>query len=327
MYTTLWNSFKNSNAQKAVIEFLVIVLSIIIAFSLDNWGENRRKNIRELQYLQQLNLDFKENERQLLGVLEQDQIRFEYSEKILSLLKEEPEASHKDSLARWIPFILSYSMYIPITGTYDAMLSSGDINLIRNIEVRTNIISFAGILKELQTHLHRFSSWTIDLLNSPAADDFFTVDMLLTGKDDSGTIDYGNMLRDRDFNRLITRLHVVSLNKISFHNGLLTEARKLKKNLMTEVGEQGLPIDFDTNRYLGKYEIAEGFYFYIFNENGQLRIRVTGQISANLYAESTTDFYCAISGEHIQFLLDDEKNTTGLVFIQNGQETTALKVE
>jgi len=326
MKLSIKNFIANIKIPKAVIEFLVILLSILIAFSLDSWGENRKQRARENQYLSQLDIDFKENMRQLMGSIEKGINKIEKTEKILDLLKLDPRPSHVDSLKKWIPYITNYSINIPITGTYEAMISSGDINLITNDSIRTQLIHFAGLIDELKTHEQRFMDWMIDLFNSAAADEFFTADMLLKGRDNSGQIVWPDLLTSRNFHRLVSRLHIVSINLLAFQKMLIMDVEDLKNKLDKEIGVPPAPVNLDTDYIQGKYKLSDNLFIIIYKDKTQLKARVTGQTALNIYPESKTLFYYAAINAKIQFILDDSGKAISLVVVQNGRKNTAQRV-
>ncbi len=57
MFERLRNSFLNSNYRLLAVEFVVVILSILIAFQIERWGEERRDREQELEYLQRLKVD------------------------------------------------------------------------------------------------------------------------------------------------------------------------------------------------------------------------------------------------------------------------------
>lgn len=123
-------------------EFLVVVSGILVALALNAWWQDRRDAGREEAYLRQLVADLQESES-----------RFEEADRRVAFADEgrtrllhafwAPDASPKDSVLYWADVAAYYEDPRSVLGTVTALLSTGDLNLVRDDSIRSAITGFA----------------------------------------------------------------------------------------------------------------------------------------------------------------------------------------
>lgn len=129
---------KNNWAKKTgtlLLESIGIILSIIIAFGIENWDEEQKKTEKEIFYLQSVYTDLLKDYREL------DRRIFEYDEKLKSteslLLDLQENKCNAHKIFNTINSKLTYNFsYVPFNHTYKALESSGDIKLIKNDQLK-----------------------------------------------------------------------------------------------------------------------------------------------------------------------------------------------
>ncbi len=124
---------------RIAVEGLAVVLSILLAFSIDAWWNERQERAREQVLLRGILADYRASRAELaerLGLAE----RMAQS---TALLMEEVSGwegaaplSVPDSL---VLAVMGGPTYEPATNTLDAALGSGEIELIRNDEIRAQL--------------------------------------------------------------------------------------------------------------------------------------------------------------------------------------------
>ncbi len=131
----------------AVGEIILVVIGIVIALQINNWNENRKNRIMERALLENLEKEFSNN----MGILESYQ---EWQHTILDNLNNTlsltgPEYSevHPDSTMENLVVLFSLNSYEPEVTILNAALSSNDISLLRNKEIRQ---ALSGWQQELQ---------------------------------------------------------------------------------------------------------------------------------------------------------------------------------
>jgi hypothetical protein len=123
-------------------EVVVIVIGILIALSTDALWQNRQERTRGLEYLVALQGDMAESAATLTGAIRGDRAtRGQYSEVLRWLGSDEP-LTPTDQLTAprgFAPAVLP-------TGMLDALVATGDINLIASTDLRAQIVGIRSLL-------------------------------------------------------------------------------------------------------------------------------------------------------------------------------------
>lgn len=125
-------------------ELVVIVSGVLIAFQVESWRENIQAREREQAQLVALKADFEENALRL-----QDAERFQRRalrsfSRVLAFGSGDAPMLPADSAYRAFRHIRQFSRFEPVTGAYDALVSSGDLRLLQSQELRAELAAFAG---------------------------------------------------------------------------------------------------------------------------------------------------------------------------------------
>lgn len=109
--------------------------------------EGRRHRIREQEYLHQLLSDTRENERRVDLAVHDDSITQSALERLARALYTGTPTSNRDSALALISApVFSSSNFEPLTGTYGALVSSGELRLIRTDSLRAAIVAYGAQL-------------------------------------------------------------------------------------------------------------------------------------------------------------------------------------
>ena len=146
----------------AIGEILLVVVGILIALSINNWNEERKNDLIEKELLRGLIMDFSETKYRLNKTINLQNTAFYYGKRLLLLYETNRLLEKKDSIAAFVGFgALSWWRAEPVTGTYDAIISTGNIGLLRNKELRRYLAEFDAELKSgFEDH-----EYSMDLLN------------------------------------------------------------------------------------------------------------------------------------------------------------------
>lgn len=124
-------------------EIALVVMGILIALQINNWNDNRKNNNLEQEYLIRLHDDLEEEESYIESFIT-------YNEKVSDFAKEAIEFFEYGDIA----FENSQNALITLyqasqfndarttSSTYKELNSSGQINLIKNYNLRSSIISY-----------------------------------------------------------------------------------------------------------------------------------------------------------------------------------------
>jgi len=134
--------------RRVLLEGAVIVVSILLAFSIDAWWSNRIEQQREREQLVSMLTEFEASLSGLDEVLTSIQGHASDVESLIALLKvagDEPVMVPGPLLGSAITWRTSDVS----TSTLDALMASGDLNLLRNVELRANLARLPAILLDV----------------------------------------------------------------------------------------------------------------------------------------------------------------------------------
>ena len=132
-----------------IIELFIVIVGISIAFSINNYSENRKEAKLEKTYLKSF-LDEIDNDIPKLDTAIQIVSGYKVSvEKLVSIL--EKKIQNADSINDYIRSgILSVYYIEPSQTTFESLHSSGKLALISNFELRKEIINYNTSIENLQ---------------------------------------------------------------------------------------------------------------------------------------------------------------------------------
>lgn len=116
----------------AIGEIVLVVIGILIALQVNNWNENRKTKIEEKKLLNQLEIDFQDNQHQLTDRITEHQSIDGSLRKLLTAIRPDPKKIPEDSLNKYISDISHMVFYKPNTATITTLISSGKISIISN---------------------------------------------------------------------------------------------------------------------------------------------------------------------------------------------------
>ena len=130
-----------------VIEGVVIVASILLAFGIEAWWEGRQEREREREYVGALRQDFDQNLR-LIDEAIADQ---ESGVEMIVLLREQLSGSspsvQRDSLNHHFALAFGVTTHQAVPTTYDELVSTGELGLLTNADLRTALGSWSTQLQ------------------------------------------------------------------------------------------------------------------------------------------------------------------------------------
>jgi hypothetical protein len=140
---------------KFVSEFVVIVVGVLAALSVDSWRENRTDRGLERRYLEQIVADCQENLRLIVEAKALEQRHMDVAESLWRAAQRDLPPS-ADSVGAWLERRDGswwYSDPRLRAGTITALAQTDDFALIRDARVRSGIL---GYVSQLQADLEEF---------------------------------------------------------------------------------------------------------------------------------------------------------------------------
>ncbi len=138
-----------------VSEFVVVVMGVLVAITIDGWWSDRQDRERETVYLQQLANDLARSEAELARVSGFVRSLAESAANVAKAFWEPALRERPDLLENLIRPHRS-TRYLPITGTARALVNSGNIDLVQSPRVRGAIIEYLEDVDATVRNIERF---------------------------------------------------------------------------------------------------------------------------------------------------------------------------
>ena len=141
-------------------EILLVMVGILLALQVNNWNQKIDKNKLEINYLERLKNDLKQDSSRLQSHFELLDVK---SEILKSLLKED-----LDSIEYHNPNSTPYTIFATRsiqsanlnTATFDDLISTGNIATIKDVELRESIIVYYNVTERQEKILsNNLSDW------------------------------------------------------------------------------------------------------------------------------------------------------------------------
>jgi hypothetical protein len=137
----LSQAVREQNWFAVALELVIVVLGVVIGFQITAWGQARSDAAREAGYLEQIASDLAETER----VMAEGNLGARDIERAIYLLERAfytPERPPRDSLLVWLGNAAFGAPRRPVLGTVEALVSSGDLALVRNDSLRSALTQY-----------------------------------------------------------------------------------------------------------------------------------------------------------------------------------------
>lgn len=118
------------------LEFLIVVLGVVIGFQVSLWGQEQADREKGNAYLEQLIADLHETEELLVKHISETRT----SERSAGMLVKQFDSSKlapQDSIYTWLGNAVVVDGPLPILSTAEALVSTGDLGLIQDAEIRS----------------------------------------------------------------------------------------------------------------------------------------------------------------------------------------------
>ncbi|MBD81228.1 MAG: hypothetical protein CL840_20085 [Crocinitomicaceae bacterium] len=118
------------------LEAIGIILSILVAFAIENWDEELKKIEKEEIYLVSLHSDLIKDQNQLTRRIKDYEIKLSETVALMELLSGEGQIDQGLVITSIEDKLAYLFAYVPSNNTYQALESSGDIKFITNAELK-----------------------------------------------------------------------------------------------------------------------------------------------------------------------------------------------
>jgi len=126
----------------AVGEIFLVVLGILIALQINTWNQQRIEAQKESRYISELNRDLNSQLQEIELMKERESSSLERLNTLIDLLDENGGFEADEEVASLFISILERTSFIIKDQTYTELIATGNIEMIRNEELRNNIIQY-----------------------------------------------------------------------------------------------------------------------------------------------------------------------------------------
>jgi len=137
----------------ALGEVILVVIGILIALQINTWNENRKAANEEIKILNALQADFKVSKYRIEETISIQQRVLDYSSILMNIHERQDQKefeyfdTHLDSLKDLIDYGTTWYRAEPVTGAYNALISAGKVDLIKNEDLRHLLAQFSADLE------------------------------------------------------------------------------------------------------------------------------------------------------------------------------------
>ena len=140
------NQAQNIPWKRISIEAAAIVASILLAFAIDAWWDDRHERIEELRILDTLRAEFLSNVESIPTYIERHQISADSTQALLDMMKAAEPGSTVSFPAARLARVLGHSTTNPHSGALDAILQSGELRYINNPAIREKLAAWPRLV-------------------------------------------------------------------------------------------------------------------------------------------------------------------------------------
>lgn len=216
--------------RRLLIEALVVVASILVAFSLDAWWSERAERRTEAAHLRALRSDFEQNVSRLKVLIEQEERIADASHRLLLAAISPTTPSPEDSLANLLGQVFNSGRFDPVMGAYEAVVNSGGLAQVRDDTLRLVLAEFASLLEG--RYYERFSNELyFDFIRGFTGQLGFSAAVVasdsLAAAAAAASRPQGELLRDPKFREQLALRYIAESNVAVSYRGLLEKAERV----------------------------------------------------------------------------------------------------
>jgi len=223
----------NFQWKRTTAEGVAIVVSILLAFWIDTWWEDRKEAGLEVVYLLELQEDFEQNKSRL----EDQTAEFEETARSMLVLQEQSALEYPtmsvSELNETFSQLINMSSFFPVNRAYANMTGSGDLSIIRSRPLKNALAEYyaaARVVVMVQnTHemelVQIYEPYIIENLDYAAVGVTQVDDFPLPLPIDEASI--LKVLATREFRNILIQKSVISTDLIDQFRGMLERTNNI----------------------------------------------------------------------------------------------------
>ncbi|WP_373522669.1 DUF6090 family protein [Aquiflexum sp.] len=132
----------------AIGEIVLVVIGILIALSINNWNEYRKETNFEQKILRELKSDFEYNESELNSNIIKSSTLASNCDSLLALFNLPKAEVDPINYFNYTRRLGGYSTFSPSNGALNALISSGNLYIIKNDSLRMHLARWSGMIED-----------------------------------------------------------------------------------------------------------------------------------------------------------------------------------
>ena len=229
----LTEKIKSINYKYFISELLIVVAGILIAVSLNSWREDNADKNREQFYLKSLKTDFEHSLSSLTEIYNQNLESISSVKNLLTVISKNISISKDSSKKLLARPLFGFNRFVPVSGTYKEIISTGSLQILRDDELRIALSSWDDmILRNRQ--LEDVMFWQYHLINIPylnkhVARADFSQNYIpsLSGRSDK--TNYKKLFADTEFENILVNRTGALEEAIEYINIMIEHVRHIIK--------------------------------------------------------------------------------------------------
>jgi hypothetical protein len=214
------SQIKSYDWQKLFLELVVVFLGVTAGFLLNNWQNQRQTSSLEKKYLNGFLQDANANISEIRKAVKSDSLWLHDAKpKLLELSKGKLEPDSANALFKMIVNISKADIQ---TGTYDAIVNSGNLNIISDYKLKRQIVGYSSSIsgtRYIEDYFYQyFNEFVMPFV-------FSNYNVL------QGTFDNKGIIKTTKFSNVVAGYYSMVQQRLASYKKLLEDSLKLKDNL------------------------------------------------------------------------------------------------
>lgn len=220
----LTQAVRAQNWFAVALEVLIVIVGVVVGFQITAWGNERDLRDREAVQLEALREDFVANREQLTRVFSRQETAVARQQELLRVIHGHALRPNSDSLLAPLVFsTVTFHRFTPVLGAYEAMLSAGDLRLIRDSELRSNLAHFAEMAEAGWEDEEQITMLRVRLIGFLGEHGDILATVYPSWREGAGlpvssmTMDYNTLLNSPEFSSLATNMAFGEIMTMSYY--------------------------------------------------------------------------------------------------------------
>ncbi|WP_298902413.1 DUF6090 family protein [uncultured Psychroserpens sp.] len=128
-------------------EILIVIIGISLAFAMNKWGETSANNAQKEQYINNLKKDIETDKLQLEANLTEIDEKIKISSGLISVLG--TNQAQKREVLQGVYKVANLSNFSPKDYTHQTLINSGDLKLMNDFKLKSDILKHYAIYKDI----------------------------------------------------------------------------------------------------------------------------------------------------------------------------------